>query len=333
MFSRFVAKRKSNEGQAKFKRVSSKDQTKIKPQESFNRECPICQVEREPYMMETLTKNFTFQPYQKQKEGCYHRACKEHLNSWGWSQNPPTPPDQKVVRTRYDKTLPSRCPFCNQKDMVPRPYLHPTLFVPANNVLKQLTPEQWGSNNVFSLKPEQWEYDRSNNVFSLKPEQWEDDWNDWRWEVYENELRSYTRDDFEKANRGNYNDWNADPFPEYDYLLIIANKVRRLEENRNTHIAGYLQAKRFPNLYGELKPDQEIALKIAIETRRLLRSWGYEPEDALLKSIQIDKGEIKLDSLQPGQSMFSLPISRGSGGGSKRKKRKKGKRNKTNKRK
>lgn len=113
-----------------------------RPTGCINDECPICLREREPYMMRMLE--------------CGHCACKEHLNVWGEQSK--------------------RCPYCNQENMVPEPYLHQSLCKPEHNVL------------------------------GLSQEDWEDNWNDWRWDQYDRLLSEYPRDnyDFEEEDYRDY---------------------------------------------------------------------------------------------------------------------------------
>jgi hypothetical protein len=278
--------------------LGKQPQPQPKPPEPFNRECPICLREREPYMMTTLN--------------CNHRACKEHLNFWGWQNNSRTiqnaQGDIEEVYAEFSETLPTRCPFCNQDNMVPRPYLHRT------------------------------EFNTRNNVLGLTPEEWDDDWNDWRWEEYDRQIDLYTREKFEYDERSKGIDSeyfvdNTDPWPEYAYLEIIADRVLDAEKRRNQQIHEYLYAKQYPK-YANLQPDQELRYKRMIENRRELRSLGFEPKEARQLSRQIENGEITLDSLRPRQPMFRFPISGASGGGSKRgRKLKKRKHHKSKKRK
>jgi hypothetical protein len=146
------------------------------------------------------------------------------------------------------------CPFCRKPNMIPEPYLRMSLYIPEYNIL------------------------------GLSPEECEDNWNDWRWELYDYLLFTYPRYMFIFETRS-------------DYLLLIAYLVEEFEKKRIKNI----------------QLDEEQRYHRLIELRRILRSkYGYAPTKAFSTAIEIEKGNKKLSDLD--YSFFRIPISSASGG-------------------
>ena len=180
------------------------------------------------------------------------------------------------------------CPYCTQATNPPA-LLYPSLFT---NKYYNINGEL---QNALITIPKA-------NILSLGIQDWADNWNDWRWEEFDRQQEILTEEQYLHNTR----------FLDHDeketYTKRIKNVCYEAELGRINYIINYLSS---PVPYQYVR-DKEKRINDGLIRRRILRSWGYTPSEAMSYDDDFKKSTITLEQLMPLKDKliknFTIPI-------------------------